>query len=148
MPFGDIQGLGVEEVQAMLKEGNVQLVETRPKHFVSRQQDIADGVQWRAPERVQEYLKARPEGFATALRTIAEALNARGDKLRDQLQQGGIEIRAGSMAGLAEALACVDISQRQDFYHTARAFLLHQPGQAGEALGHRDRRGRQARVRE
>jgi tRNA-splicing ligase RtcB len=26
----------------------------------------------------------------------------RGDKLRDDLQQGGIEVRAGSMPGLAE----------------------------------------------
>jgi Fe-Mn family superoxide dismutase len=54
--FGDIEGLGVEEVQAMLKEGNVQLVDTRPKHFVSRQQDIAEGVTWRDPERVQEWM--------------------------------------------------------------------------------------------
>jgi Fe-Mn family superoxide dismutase len=54
--FGDIPGVGVEEVQAMLKQGNVQLVDTRPKHFVSRQQDIAEGVTWRDPERVQEWM--------------------------------------------------------------------------------------------
>lgn len=54
--FGDIPGVGVEEVQAMLKEGNVQLVDTRPRHFVSRQQDIAEGVTWRDPERVQEWM--------------------------------------------------------------------------------------------
>lgn len=54
--FGDIQGVGVEEVQAMLKEGSVQLIDTRPKHFVSRQQDIADGVTWKDPERVQEWM--------------------------------------------------------------------------------------------
>jgi Fe-Mn family superoxide dismutase len=34
----------------------VQLVDTRPKHFVSRQQDIADGVVWRDPERVSEWM--------------------------------------------------------------------------------------------
>ena len=54
--FGDIQGVGVEEVQAMLAEGKVQLVDTRPKHFVSRQLDIADGVIWRDPERVGEWM--------------------------------------------------------------------------------------------
>lgn len=54
--FGDIQGVGIEEVQAMLKEGNVQLIDTRPKHFVSRQQEIADGVIWRDPERVGEWM--------------------------------------------------------------------------------------------
>jgi len=54
--FGDIQGVGVEEVQAMLAEGKVQLIDTRPKHFVSRQQDIADGVEWRDPERVGEWM--------------------------------------------------------------------------------------------
>ena len=54
--FGDVQGVGVEEVRAMLAEGNLQLVDTRPKHFVSRQQDIADGVQWRDPERVSEWM--------------------------------------------------------------------------------------------
>ena len=54
--FGDLPGVGVEEVRAMLAEGEVQLVDTRPKHFVSRQQDIADGVVWRDPERVSEWM--------------------------------------------------------------------------------------------
>ena len=51
--FGDLPGVGVEEVRAMLAEGKpLQLIDTRPKHFVSRQQDIAEGVTWRDPERV------------------------------------------------------------------------------------------------
>jgi len=54
--FGDIPGVGVEEVRAMLAAGKVQLIDTRPKHFVSRQQDIADGVEWRDPERVGEWM--------------------------------------------------------------------------------------------
>ena len=54
--FGDLPGVGVEEVRAMLADGNVQLVDTRPKHFVSRQQDIAEGVVWRDPERVGEWM--------------------------------------------------------------------------------------------
>ena len=54
--FGNVPGVGVEEVQAMLKEGCVQLIDTRPKHFVSRQKEIAEGVTWRDPERVSEWM--------------------------------------------------------------------------------------------
>jgi Fe-Mn family superoxide dismutase len=55
--FADVPGVGVEEVRAMLAEGKpLQLIDTRPKHFVSRQQDIADGVTWRDPERVREWM--------------------------------------------------------------------------------------------
>ena len=55
--FADVPGVGVEEVRAMLAEGKpLQLIDTRPKHFVSRQQDIADGVTWRDPERVSEWM--------------------------------------------------------------------------------------------
>jgi rhodanese-related sulfurtransferase len=55
--FRDVPGVGVEEVRAMLAEGKpLQLIDTRPKHFVSRQQDIAEGVTWRDPERVGEWM--------------------------------------------------------------------------------------------
>jgi Fe-Mn family superoxide dismutase len=55
--FGDLPGLGVEEVREMMKSGKpVQLVDARPRHFVSRQQDIAEGATWRDPERVQEWM--------------------------------------------------------------------------------------------
>ena len=55
--FGDLPGVGVEEVRKMLAEGKpLQLIDTRPKHFVSRQQDIAEGVAWRDPERVDEWM--------------------------------------------------------------------------------------------
>ena len=54
--FGDVPGVGVEEVRALLAEGKVQLIDTRPKHFVSRDKDIAEGVEWRDPERVQEWM--------------------------------------------------------------------------------------------
>jgi len=55
--FGDLPGVGVEEVRAMLAAGKpLQLIDTRPKHFVSRTQDIAEGVRWRDPERVSEWM--------------------------------------------------------------------------------------------
>ena len=54
--FKDVPGLGVEEVKAMLDAGQVQLVDARPRHFVSRQGDIADGATWRDPERVKDWI--------------------------------------------------------------------------------------------
>ena len=54
--FADVPGVGVEEVRTMLAEGAVQLVDTRPRHFVSRQWEIAEGVVWRDPERVGEWM--------------------------------------------------------------------------------------------
>jgi len=55
--FADVPGVGVEEVQAMLKDGKpIQVIDTRPKHFVSRQKEIAEGVTWRDPERVGEWM--------------------------------------------------------------------------------------------
>jgi len=54
--FGDLPGVGVEEVKAMLDEGKpVQVIDARPRHFVSRQQDIMQGAIWRDPERIQEW---------------------------------------------------------------------------------------------
>ena len=55
--FGDLPGVGVEEVKAMLDAGKpVQVIDARPRHFVSRQQDIMQGATWRDPERVQEWV--------------------------------------------------------------------------------------------
>jgi Fe-Mn family superoxide dismutase len=55
--FGDLQGIGVEEVKAMMAAGQkVQVIDVRPRHNVSRQQDIVEGVEWRDPERVQEWM--------------------------------------------------------------------------------------------
>jgi Fe-Mn family superoxide dismutase len=55
--FGDLPGVGVEEVKAMLDSGKpVQLIDARPKHYVSRTGDIIEGATWRDPERVQEWM--------------------------------------------------------------------------------------------
>lgn len=50
--FGDLPGVGVEEVRAMMATDPVQLVDVRPRHFVTRQQDIAGGAKWRDPEQI------------------------------------------------------------------------------------------------
>ena len=55
--FGDLPGVGVEEVKAMLESGKpLQLIDARPQHYVARTQDIIDGAVWRDPERVQEWM--------------------------------------------------------------------------------------------
>ncbi len=54
--FGDLPGVSVEEVKAMLAAGKpVQIIDARPRHYVSRTRDIIDGAQWRDPDRVQEW---------------------------------------------------------------------------------------------
>jgi Fe-Mn family superoxide dismutase len=55
--FGDIEGIGVEEVKAMMASGKpVQVVDVRPRASLLRAHDIADGVQWRDPEQIQQWI--------------------------------------------------------------------------------------------
>jgi superoxide dismutase, Fe-Mn family len=55
--FGAVQGIGVEEVREMMASGKpVQVIDVRPTASVSRQQDIAEGVQWRDPEQFQQWI--------------------------------------------------------------------------------------------
>ena len=55
--FGEVQGVAVEEVKAMMAEGKpVQVIDVRPRHFVSRTQDIAEGIPWRDPEQLQSWM--------------------------------------------------------------------------------------------
>lgn len=54
--FAGLPGVSVEEVKAMIDAGNpVQIIDTRPRFYVSRTQDIMDGALWRDPERVHEW---------------------------------------------------------------------------------------------
>jgi len=54
--FGDLPGVSVEEVKTMLDSGQrIQFIDARPKHYVTRTQDIIDGATWRDPERVKEW---------------------------------------------------------------------------------------------
>ena len=55
--YADLPGVGVEEVKAMLDSGKpMQLIDVRPRFYVSRTQDIADGATWRDPERIDEWI--------------------------------------------------------------------------------------------
>jgi Fe-Mn family superoxide dismutase len=54
--FGDLPGVSPEEVKDMIDAGQaVQIIDARPRHFVSRTQDIMEGAVWRDPERVQDW---------------------------------------------------------------------------------------------
>jgi superoxide dismutase, Fe-Mn family len=55
--FGDVAGVGVEEVKAMMASGQpVQVIDVRPRHSISRQLEIAEGIPWRDPERLQDWI--------------------------------------------------------------------------------------------
>jgi Fe-Mn family superoxide dismutase len=55
--FGDLPGVDVEEVKAMLDAGKtVQIVDARPRHSMSRQEEIMDGATWRDPDRCRNGL--------------------------------------------------------------------------------------------
>ncbi len=55
--FGDAQDIGVEEVKEMMAADKpVQVIDVRPRAAVSRLQDIAEGVQWRDPEQLREWI--------------------------------------------------------------------------------------------
>ena len=55
--YGDLPKIGVEEVRAGLAAGKpLQVIDVRPRHSLSRQQDIAEGVTWRDPERLADWI--------------------------------------------------------------------------------------------
>jgi Fe-Mn family superoxide dismutase len=55
--FADLPSITVDEVKAMLQSGEpVQIIDTRPRHYSTRAQDIVDGAVWRDPERVGEWI--------------------------------------------------------------------------------------------
>jgi len=55
--FADVPSITVEDVKAMLASGApVQIIDTRPRHYSSKAQDIMEGAIWRDPERVDEWI--------------------------------------------------------------------------------------------
>ena len=55
--FADVPSVRVEDVKAMLASTEpVQIIDVRPRHSVSRHQDIAEGIRWRDPDRLQEWI--------------------------------------------------------------------------------------------
>jgi superoxide dismutase, Fe-Mn family len=55
--FGDLPSIAPEDVQAMLDAGQrVQVIDTRPRHYSTRTQDVVAGAVWRDPERIDEWI--------------------------------------------------------------------------------------------
>ena len=55
--FGELPSVGVEQVKEMLASGQpVQVIDVRPRHYLSRQQDIAEGIAWHDPDRLHEWI--------------------------------------------------------------------------------------------
>jgi Fe-Mn family superoxide dismutase len=53
----DLPAMTVEEVKAMLDAGQpIQIIDTRPRHYSTRAQDMMEGAVWRDPERVDEWI--------------------------------------------------------------------------------------------
>jgi superoxide dismutase, Fe-Mn family len=53
----DLPAMTVEEVKSMRDAGQpIQLIDTRPRHYSTRAQDIMEGAVWRDPERVDEWM--------------------------------------------------------------------------------------------
>jgi Fe-Mn family superoxide dismutase len=56
--FAHIPSVPVEEVKAMIDSGqNVQIVDARPAFSAARQGEVMEGVTWRDPDHVQEWIK-------------------------------------------------------------------------------------------
>jgi superoxide dismutase, Fe-Mn family len=55
--FADVPSISVEEVSQMLTSGTpVQIIDTRPKHYTTKAQDIMEGAVWRDPERLDDWI--------------------------------------------------------------------------------------------
>jgi Fe-Mn family superoxide dismutase len=56
-PWPDLPAMTVEEVKSMLDAGHpIQIIDTRPRHYTTRAQDIMEAAIWRDPERVDEWI--------------------------------------------------------------------------------------------
>jgi superoxide dismutase, Fe-Mn family len=55
--FADVPSVSVEEVQAMIDQGKtIQLLDTRPRHYSTRSNEIVKGAVWRDPARIDEWI--------------------------------------------------------------------------------------------
>ena len=55
--FANLPSITAEEVKALLDSGApVQIIDTRPRHYSTRAQDMMEGAVWRDPERLDEWI--------------------------------------------------------------------------------------------
>jgi Fe-Mn family superoxide dismutase len=55
--FAGVPAVTAEEVAAMLQSGKrVQIIDNRPRHYITKSTDIMAGAVWRDPERIEEWM--------------------------------------------------------------------------------------------
>src|SRR5215217_7143116 len=55
--FAEVPSVTAEDLQAMLNSGEkVQIIDTRPRHYSTRSDEIVEGAVWRDPERIEEWM--------------------------------------------------------------------------------------------
>jgi Fe-Mn family superoxide dismutase len=55
--FADVPSVSVEDVKAMIDAGTpVQIIDTRPRHYVTKSHDMMEAATWRDPERVDQWI--------------------------------------------------------------------------------------------
>ena len=55
--FDDLPSITPEEIKTMLDSGTkVQIIDTRPRHYSTRAQDMMEGAVWRDPERLDDWI--------------------------------------------------------------------------------------------
>ncbi|MFM9941079.1 MAG: Fe-Mn family superoxide dismutase [Hyphomicrobiaceae bacterium] len=55
--FGETPAVSVEDVEEMLKSGqSVQVIDARPRHYITKATDLMDGAVWRDPERIDDWI--------------------------------------------------------------------------------------------
>ena len=113
--FTGLPSVSAEAVNAMLRAGEaVQIIDARPKHYVSRTHEIMDGAVWRDPERVDEWIGRALAGHAGGhllrlrlprrVRNGGKAARGRG---RRALHDGRTRCMEGDQ-GAGEALRAID----------------------------------------
>ncbi|HEY6981888.1 Fe-Mn family superoxide dismutase [Reyranella sp.] len=55
--FADVPAISPEEVKAMLETGqDLQIIDTRPRHYTTKSTEIMEGAVWRDPERLDDWI--------------------------------------------------------------------------------------------
>ncbi len=55
--FPGVPSVSVEDVRSMIEGGQqVQIIDTRPRHYIAKANDMMEAAVWRDPERVQEWI--------------------------------------------------------------------------------------------
>lgn len=55
--FADVPSLSVEQVKSMIESGTaVQIIDARPRHYITKAHEMMKGAVWRDPERIDEWI--------------------------------------------------------------------------------------------